>query len=184
MTHLGCKTSYGIDGIISTIAYKGIVKKLLNQFKNPPYLSDLKGILGRIFYEGLIQEEGFNSFLKNKNIVFVPVPINKTQERKRGYNQSELLVQELSKRFNIKMANMLSRKMEMKPKLELAKKDRGSAIGSEFIVNKKHLENLKGLKVILVDDITKTGATLRECARVLKVHGVKKVMGITLTCEG
>jgi predicted amidophosphoribosyltransferase len=52
MNHPKCITKYSIDGIISAISYRGIVKKLLYQFKYAPYLSDLKGVLGRLLCEG------------------------------------------------------------------------------------------------------------------------------------
>ena len=98
LTHPGCRTQYGIDGIISSIAYKGIVKKLLYQFKYRPFLTELRTPLGSLFYEGLIQQEAFIKFIEG-NILMIAVPLHTDRERKRGYNQSELLSLELSKKF-------------------------------------------------------------------------------------
>lgn len=183
MTHPKCRTRYGIDGIISSIAYKGIVKKLVYQFKYRPYLSDLKTILGKLLYEGVIQQEAFEKFVSDKNVLITAVPLHKTRERKRGYNQSELLAKELSVSLKIPYCALLVRDRQTKPQFELKKEERTKNILGAFTQNPKlKTQNLKC--VILVDDITTTGATLRECAKMLKKSGAVKVLGITLAHEG
>lgn len=185
LTHPKCVTRLSIDGIISSIAYRGIVKKLIYQFKYPPYLSDLKSVLGKLLYEGLIQEEAFNAFVLRKNVWVVSVPLHTAREKKRGYNQSELLGKELS--ASIKkpfVKGLLIRKIQTKPQFELKRGERVKNILGAFQLNPKFKNNLKGANIIIVDDITTTGATLRECAKVLKANGVKKVLGVTLAHEG
>jgi len=183
MTHPKCRTAYGIDGIISSIEYKGIVKKLLYQFKYKPYLSDLKTILGKLFYEGLIQQEAFEKFVSKENVVITAVPLHKSRERSRGYNQSELLAKELSISLKIPYHKLLIREKQTKPQFELKKEERKKNILGAFSLNPKlKTQNLKN--IILVDDITTTGATLRECAKILKQSGVSKVLGVTLAHEG
>jgi ComF family protein len=184
MTHPKCRTAYGIDGIISSIAYKGIVKKLLYQFKYKPYLSDLKTILGKLFYEGLIQQEAFEKFVSKENVVITAVPLHKSRERSRGYNQSELLAKELSISLKIPYHKLLIREKQTKPQFELKKEERKKNILGAFSINDKLIKNHKIANVILVDDITTTGATLRECAKILKQSGVSKVLGVTLAHEG
>lgn len=185
LTHPKCKARYGIDGIISSIAYRGIVKKLLYQFKYPPYLSDLKTILGRVFYEGLIQQEAFASFISQKNVYIISVPLHPKRMKKRGYNQAELLAKELSISLEIKyVPNVLVRKINTKPQFDLKKEERGRNILGAFNLNAKFKEKLKDKRFLLVDDITTTGSTLRECAKVLKKSGAEKVLGITLAHEG
>lgn len=185
LTHPKCRTKYGIDGIISAISYKGIVKKLLYQFKYPPYLSDLRGILGKILYEGLIQQEGFVNYCSVDNLLITSVPLHTKRGRKRGYNQSELLAKELSLHSNLtQVSAVLLRQISTKPQFELKKEERTKNILGAFALNPKFKNKLKGRDVILVDDITTTGATLRECAKVLKKSGVGKVLGVTLAHEG
>lgn len=184
LTHPKCRTAYGIDGILSSVSYKGIVKKLIYQFKYPPYLSDLKKILGKLLYEGIIQLESFESFIRNKNVIIIPVPLHPQREKRRGYNQAELLGRELSIRLNIKIApRMLERSVKTKPQFELKKEERGKNIFGAFSVNLKFQKTLKGRRIILVDDISTTGSTLRECAKILKKSGAEKVLGITLAHE-
>ncbi len=185
LTHPRCRTAYGIDGIISSIAYKGIVKKLLYQFKYSPFLSDLKTILGKIFYEGLIQQEAFVSFITSKRIYIISVPLHPMRLKKRGYNQAELLGKELSSSLNIKyIPGVLLRKVNTRPQFDLKKGERGKNILGAFSINPKFQKRIKGKRFLLVDDITTTGSTLRECSKILKKSGAVRVIGVALAHEG
>lgn len=185
MTHPKCQTAYGVDGIISSIVYKGIVKKLLYQFKYRPYLSDLKVILGKLLYEGLIQQEALEKFISGKNVWITSVPLHKSRERMRGYNQSDLLAKELSRALNIGyVPNILGRIKATKPQFELKKEERKKNILGAFSLNKKFQKDIKGKQIILVDDIATTGSTLQECGKILKQGGAEKVLGVTLAHEG
>ena len=138
-----------------------------------------------MFYEGVIQQEAFISFISSKNVYIISVPLHAKRLRKRGYNQAELLAKELSKRLNIKfVANILIRAKNTKPQFDLKKGERGKNILGAFIVNPKFQNKLKGKRFLLVDDITTTGATLRECVKVLKKGGAEKVLAIILAHEG
>ncbi len=173
-----------MDGLISAISYKGIVKKLLYQFKYPPYLSDLKTILGALMYEGLIQQAVFVKFTENKNLVLVPVPLHANRLRRRGYNQAELLSNVLSQKMEIPVKNLLVRIRDSKPQYKLTREERGRNIFEAFSFNAKIKSFPKDKNVILVDDITTSGITMRECTKILKRNGIQKVLGITLAHEG
>lgn len=82
-------------------------QKLLNSFKNRPYLADLKNTLGELFYESLIQNEGFSKEINNKNYVFSFIPLSKEKLRKRGYNQAEVLANYLAKKFEKEVKNVV-----------------------------------------------------------------------------
>src|SRR5258705_3222893 len=71
LTHPVCRNKFTIDGIFSSLVYRGIVKKLVYQFKYAPHLTDLRKLLVEFFYEGLIQKEGFYKLLQQKS-GFVP----------------------------------------------------------------------------------------------------------------
>ncbi len=184
LTHPKCRSKFGIDGIMSAISYKGIVKRLLYQFKYPPYLSDLKGILGRLFYEAIVQQEVFVTYISEKYTLIIPVPLHPARLRKRGYNQAELLGRELSMRLKIQLVdNVLIRTKQTKPQFELKKEERIKNILGAFQISTKFTTKIKGKNIVLVDDITTTGATLRECAKILKKSGAEKVLGVTLAHE-
>lgn len=202
LTHPGCRRAFLIDGLFSSIPYNKTAQKLIYNFKYKPYLTDIKKVLSDLFYEGLIQNENFmreisplhqggskarpwsldkNRFTPSgiKEWVLVPIPLYKTKLKKRGYNQSEILSQELAKRFSFPIQNLLKRTKNTKAQFGLNRKEREKNIKNAFIL-KSSIINLKSKNVLLIDDLATTGSTLSEAANVLKRNGVKRVIGLTL----
>jgi competence protein ComFC len=177
LTHPKCKSKYAIDGAFSAIAYKGIVKKLIYNFKYKPYLADLKKSLVELFHESIIQQEIFQKVYKSSPIL-IPIPLSKKRLRSRGYNHSELLVQGLSRSLNLKLMNGLQRVRETKSQFGLTLKERKENIKNAFTLDSKFI--IRNSIIFLVDDILTTGSTLLEAARILKKNGAKKVYGLTL----
>lgn len=177
LTHPGCKSKYSIDGAFCAGAYKGIVKKLIYNFKYKPYLSDLKKFLVELFYESLIQQEIFQRAYRSKPIL-VPIPLHSNRLKKRGYNHAELLAEGLSEKFNLKIQNILRRTKETKSQFGLKLKDRKENLKDVFSLSTKC--KIFNKNVFLVDDILTTGSTLLEAAKILKKSGAKRVWGITL----
>lgn len=176
LTHPKCRSKYSIDGAFSAISYKGIVKKLIYNFKYKPYLSDLKNSLVELFYESIIQQEIFQKAYKLKPVL-VPVPLHKKRLNKRGYNHSKLLAEGLSQKLDLKLIDILERTKDTKSQFGLKLKDRKENLKGAFILNTSYLIPDT---VFLVDDILTTGSTLLEAARILKKQGAKKVWGLTL----
>lgn len=180
LTHPGCKTSFAIDGVFASLAYKGITKKLLHAFKYPPYLRDLQLDLLALFYEGLIQKEQCYQQIQ-KGGILVPIPLHAGKLRIRGYNQSALLAAGLAKRFNLPVWNGLQRIRPTETQTKLSKQDRQINIKGAFAIRKADTARVKKFtQVFLVDDILTSGATLAEAARILKKFGTKRVFGLTL----
>ena len=182
LTHPKCQTKYGLDGIFSTLSYKGVVKKLVYNFKYNPYLADLKNLLTELFYEGLIQKEDFYNIYKkfSNNLIFVPVPLYRAKERARGYNQAEILAGELSKKFNVRTFSVLKRIKKTVSQVGLSKIERKKNIKDSFEINQNLKSAIKDHYIFLVDDVFTTGSTLIEASKVLKRNGAKKVWGLTL----
>jgi competence protein ComFC len=178
LTHPGCKSKYAIDGAFSAIAYKGIVKKLIYNFKYKPYLADLKRSLVELFYESVIQQEIFQKVYKSSPIL-IPIPLSKKRLRSRGYNHSELLAKGLNKSLDLKLINGLQRIKETKSQFGLTLKERKENIKNAFAISINILIS-KYPNILLVDDILTTGSTLLEAASILKKNGAKKVYGLTL----
>jgi len=114
--------------------------------------------------------------LETENWLVVPVPLSKNKLRHRGYNQAEMIARELS--YNVR-ADILFKKFHTKSQVEVKNKEERLAniIGSFEVRNP---ETIRGKKIILIDDVFTTGATLREAKKVLKQAGAKKVVGIVV----
>ncbi len=181
LTHPGCKTKYSIDGIFSSILYKGVSKKLIYNFKYKPYLKNLRKILSDLFYEGLIQKQEFYDIIKkSKKLIFVPIPLYSARERARGYNQAEILAEDLSKRLGFKTSNLLKRVRKTNSQITLSKKERKENIKEAFEFNSSSKSYGKDTCVLLVDDVFTTGSTLMEAAKTLKMNSIKSVWALTL----
>ncbi len=182
LTHPGCKNKYSIDGVFSSILYKGVSKKLIYNFKYKPYLADLRKLLSELFYEGLIQKQEFYDAIKSsQKLILAPIPLFPSRERERGYNQAELLAMDLSKRLGIKTNNLLKRVKKTSSQVTLSKKQRKENIKNVFELNPDSKNYIhKDSSAFLVDDVFTTGATLTEAARILKRNGMKSVWALTL----
>jgi competence protein ComFC len=179
LTHPRCKRKYAIDGCFSALSYNKTAQKLIYNFKYRPYLTDLKNVLTDLFYESVIQNEQFQSQIQVGEWVFAPIPLSSIKLRKRGYNQAEILAQELVKKFNFPVQNLLSRARETKTQVGLTNLQRKLNIKEAFELKIQKAE-YGGLNIFLIDDVVTTGSTLLEAAKILKKAGAKKVFGLTL----
>jgi ComF family protein len=103
----------------------------------------------------------------------VPVPVHPHKRRSRGYNQAELLALELGKRMGIPVyKDYLLRDIDTSPQKELGDKARMKNIKNAFKIGKNAIK-LK--KILLVDDIYTSGATVEACTGVLQAFGVEEV---------
>ena len=182
-THPGCRTRYTLDGLSSGVVYRGIVKRLVYQFKYQPYLSSLSEVIGKLLYEAIIQDEvAYNKLLATP--LLVPVPLHSRRFKKRGYNHAELLARSLSLELDLPIyKDMLIRVKETKPQFSLNREERYKNIKGAFVINKKYGEKIKGKNIVLVDDVATSCATLNECANVLKRNGAQSVWAITFARE-
>ena len=107
------------------------------------------------------------------------VPVSRKRLRKRGYDQSRLLAQAACRRWDTKPVRLLRKTVNNPPQSTLgdAAARRANVLGVYAAVSP---ENLSGRRVLLVDDILTTGATLTECIRVLKDAGAADVMCVTV----
>ncbi|MGN0497401.1 MAG: ComF family protein [Lachnospiraceae bacterium] len=103
----------------------------------------------------------------------VPVPIHKKKKKSRGYNQAELIASHLGEKLMIPVfPNYLIRVVNTNPQKELSDKERLKNLKNAFKIG---TNKIKLNKVLLVDDIYTSGATIEACTRVLLESGVKEV---------
>jgi competence protein ComFC len=100
------------------------------------------------------------------------VPISKEREKTRGYNQSELIARQVARKIDVPFEECLMKIKDNPEQHRLKKKDRRSNVKNAYRAAES---NLLGKRILLVDDIVTTGATLSECAKVLYGAGVSEV---------
>lgn len=111
--------------------------------------------------------------------VIVPIPLHYMRLLKRRYNQSSLLAKELGRLSGIAVDySSVVRHRHTRPQVEFSGSARVKNIKGAFTV--KHPENIKGKRIVLVDDVMTTGSTLKECALALKKAGAKSVDTLTV----
>lgn len=110
--------------------------------------------------------------------MIVPVPISKGSLKQRGFNQTELLGQFISKKLGVRMdSRAIIRVKETPSQRELSREEREKNLISAFKIKDKR--KVYGKNVLLVDDVYTTGSTGKECTRVLLEAGAARVGIIT-----
>lgn len=108
--------------------------------------------------------------------IIVPVPMTEKDEKKRGFNQAELLAYEVGARLNIPVLPALKKTKETSMQKELSGKDRAENLNKVF---EMVYPQVKDRKILLIDDIFTTGATANECAKALLKGKCKEVSVLT-----
>ncbi|MCL5410717.1 MAG: ComF family protein [Patescibacteria group bacterium] len=161
-----------LGGIITAARYEiGPIKEMVHHLKYSG-MTSLAEMLGELIVERLERE------MPRGNIVVVPVPLHRKREFSRGFNQAELIARYISKRLNISGGMALSRVKNTESQVKLSGDLRKKNLIDAFACTDEEL--ILGKTVLLVDDVTTTGSTLIECAKILKQNGAKKVFGVVV----
>ena len=116
----------------------------------------------------------------------VPVPLHASRLRARGFNQSALLARELSLACGVPTLELLQRTRPTPPQVGLARKERQHNVRGAFATDaylwEKH--RVKGARILLIDDVFTTGATLGECAQTLQKAGAAAIGALTIARQG
>jgi competence protein ComFC len=161
----------GLEKVLSLMDYADPIKHLiwLCKFRNKKVLLPL---IAKLIADAFTEE------LKNIDMI-VPVPIHPHKLKQRGFNQAEELIRTTAECNHIPLLiNVLSRQAETHALYDLNRTERGQMIRGSMSCTSPG--NVKGKTILLFDDIVTTGATLRECARLLREHGSGKILGLTI----
>lgn len=113
----------------------------------------------------------------NRIEIIVPVPLHSSRLRARGYNQSQLLADHLGNMFGIPVVcEVLVRVRPTPSQTKLSQVERLKNVAGAFQIH--HSELLKGKRILLVDDVITTGATMNECAKTLLKGGAHTVHAV------
>ncbi|MGM0439385.1 MAG: ComF family protein [Patescibacteria group bacterium] len=187
-THLDCSTKYTLDGLVSVWDYEGIIRDAILSIKGEGAYHVGKKLIERAFTNIILEQDRFIDFLHlflQEDIKITFVPAHKDGQKLKtnlfdfeNKNHAEEIAKHLAKIPTSKkeVVSLLKKSKKTKKQANLTREERLKNVKDAFEVKDKKVPK----KLILVDDIFTTGATMRECANKLKRAGVKKVWGFTL----
>jgi ComF family protein len=134
--------------------------------------------LGRWFAERLAEQVAASPDLFAADEI-VPVPLHESRMKERGYNQVELFARPLAKRLGLPLRPYLLVRTKPRPdKLKLTRRERWLTVRGAYAM--RPATRIDKARILLLDDVFTTGATLDACARALREAGAERVMGLTL----
>ena len=110
--------------------------------------------------------------------ILIPVPLHKERELARGYNQSQFLAEAMGRSLLWPMEEPLWRHRNTPPQAHLSRPERLRNLLDSFSLSSP--TRVMNKKIVLIDDVCSTGATLNECTKILKQNGAKVVWGCVL----
>ena len=160
------------EAAVAAFRSRGVVRKLVHDFKYGRHLH-LRHPLAHWLLETLDDPR-----LHGRRFdVVVPVPLHPARKRERGFNQAELLAELLSARAGLPLRNALERIRYTTTQTAFDRAERMENLHNAFRLRKN--ADVRGWRVLLIDDVLTTGSTLSECARVLKAAGAISVHAAT-----
>lgn len=162
----------GYGRCAAPLYYEGKVRQAILNFK-------FHGRLGGLSCFGRLMAECAAEHYAGEFDAVTWVPVSKKRLKKRGYDQARFLTGSMCVDWHVMPVETLKKTVDNPPQsgLDDAAARRANVLGVYEAVNE---EQIAGKRWLLVDDILTTGATLAECARVLKEAGAKDVMCLTL----
>lgn len=153
---------------------KSLLKNLIHFLKYDGILS-INSILMNLF-----PPSPPSLFFERKNVL-IPVPLHRRRFRKRGFNQSALIAENLGKLWNYPViSDVLIRYRFTQAQAELTKEKRLTNLRDAFCLKAREIVLDKNTNYLLVDDVCTTGATLTECAKTLEAAGAKHLYGVVI----
>ena len=160
------------ESAVSSYRSRGLVRKIVHDFKYGRHIHlrfPIADWLGETLEDPRLQGRRFD--------LVVPVPLHPTRKRERGFNQAELLAELFCARAGLTMRPVLERIRYTTTQTVFDRVERMENLRDAFCLRKKM--DVRGLRVLLIDDVLTTGSTLSECARVLKEAGATFVHAAT-----
>ncbi|MDP2909570.1 MAG: ComF family protein [bacterium] len=159
----------GLEELASAWEYEGLTKNIIFKIKYEGAFDMINELVGKAFEirEPYIPEDTTITF----------VPMFKKKEKRRGFNQAELIAKKVGEITGREVLPLLEKIKDTPSQTELNKEERMTNVKDSF--QRKKGANCYN-NVLLVDDVWTSGATMQECCRILKRSGVKRVFGFTL----
>ncbi len=156
-------------GMFTAVAYVGPIPKAIHHLKYEGHFAVAKPLAE-------IMVEGWQPSWPEPDSI-IPIPLHQSRQKKRSYNQSELLAKEIAEHWGREiLLDGLFRIIETSPQVGLNANERLSNVNNAFWANEK----IKNKSILLIDDVFTTGATMHAAANALMLGGAKEVYGFTL----
>ena len=179
--HSHCSARYGLDGLVGIWEYEGITKTALREIKSKHIFDAISEFAENAFKVMLKDTSRFQPFLSFsllEDIHINYVPMYRKKEKHRGVNQAKLITKTISKAIGKETISLLMRIKDTLSQANLNKEQRLKNVKDSFSI----LSDLSFIprNLVLVNDVWTTGATMKECCKVLKKAGVQNVWGFVL----
>lgn len=146
--------------------------------------TDIGNTLGEILYDRMVSEYG-EDVLAGRYDLVTPVPTHRDKQAVRGYNHADLMGKSFAKRAGLRYdPEVVIRTRPTLPMKGLGPEARIANIQGAFGVRARRLPLISGARILLVDDIFTTGATIDEIARILKDAGASRVDFLAFAAAG
>ena len=164
---------FAFDRAWSACLYEGVLKELIHLFK----------YRGRLALSGILSGKIIEFIKDNAEIIdgislITFVPLYNGWPSEREYNQSGILAAAISREFKIPVSKALEKTARTRRQNELSREERLTNLTGAF--KSKDDAAIDGARILLIDDVMTTGATLSECAKILKGAGTEEVRCLTL----
>jgi competence protein ComFC len=166
-----CKNvDFGFESARAPLKYQGVGKRIVHALKYRGY----KRVVERLAVPLMLQTLGDVRF-----DAVVPVPLHRSRLRKRGFNQAELLARGVAERMKLTVSDTLQVVRSTRDQVELSAAQRRANVAGAYAATQPQ----RG-KLLLVDDVFTTGATMSACAATLLGAGAEEVHALSLcrTC--
>jgi ComF family protein len=158
----------GFDWAYCFGAYEGTLRQLIHLYKYDR-MRPLARPLGNLLSAALPRDQRFDGV--------VAVPLHWRRKWERGFNQSDLLARSIARRCGVPLLHPVRRRRATRVQAGLSNNRRRENVAGAFIAR---AGAVRGLRILLVDDVMTTGATASACAQALKRAGAQSVALLTL----
>jgi ComF family protein len=163
------ENAVNFDFAYSYGSYEGPLQRLIQLFKYGK-VESLAGPLSALLLRAVPRDQNFD--------VIAAMPMHWRKQWERGFNQAELLAQPVARRYGLKLATNLRRTHYTASQASLSEAGRRQNPKGSFAVARP--EQIAGKRILLIDDVFTTGATLRAATAALKSAGAARVSALTL----
>lgn len=166
----------GLSTVRAAFVFEGPMRSSIHRFK-------YQGEFARGHFLGnLLADHAESTVVRRKDPVdiVVPVPLHLRRRRARGYNQAEILAKRVAERLDLRLGSGLIGTGKTQPQVTLGRTERWENVKDAF---QWKGAPLAGANVMLIDDVTTTGATLASAAMAVIAAGANGVHGLVLARE-